>query len=443
LKDSLAVSIEALSWIELRGYGLQLALSSALSQLGITDKRVAREARLLATETLRRKNLIDRIVERAIAPTRLESLKLGVRNFLRVYTLQTKLRGGENEARTIAEWGRSVLGWRDLAPVEEAMGTIPMVQIEELLGGISEDERVGLQTYHPLWYVKYCIKLLGRGEALRLLERNAKPPPSYIRVNTLKARDIDLLEELSTNRVKLSKVDGIDHVYRVEVAKTQLASLLAHTRGEFTLQDLSSSLVVEVLDPKPGEVVFDLCAAPGVKSTVIAQKMRNEGSIYSIDYSGSRMRSMKTFLRRLGVTNAEAIIADARRFLPLNLQADRVLLDPPCSGTGIFWREPAMKWSTTESTVRRLSRLQSALIESAAENVKTGGVLVYSTCSITIEENENVVERLLKSRLGFELADATPRLGSAGLKGLKECQRLYPHSDEANGCFIAKLVRSR
>lgn len=441
MRDSLAVSVEALSRIQLSGYGLEQALSSALRQLGITDRRVVAETRHLVTETLRRRNLIDRIIENAIAPRKLKTLKPGVQNFLRVYTLRSRLLGGEREAQRMAEWGRSILGWKALVPVEEAMGTIPRVSTEGLFKGLSNDERISLQTYHPLWYVRYSIDLLGREHASRLLERDAKPSPRYIRVNTLKIMDADLLEKFSAEHARLRRVEGLNHVYEVENTETPLVSLAAYARGEFTLQDKSSCLVVEVLDPKPGETVFDLCAAPGVKSTQIAQMMRNEGSIYSIDYSSRRLRSLKAFLRRHGVTNAEPITADARRTIPLNLQANRVLLDPPCSGTGVFWKAPAMKWSTTQSTIERLSRIQSALIESAAENVKVGGVLVYSTCSITVEENEMVIERFLKSKPEFRLVEAAPRLGSAGLRGLAECQRLYPHSDEANGCFIAKLVR--
>jgi 16S rRNA (cytosine967-C5)-methyltransferase len=187
--------------------------------------------------------------------------------------------------------------------------------------------------------------------------------------------------------------------------------------------------------------LLDACAAPGAKTTYLAQLMQNRGVIYSIDYSKRRINVWRNEVARMGAEIAVPIIADACNPLPLRMKADVVVLDPPCTSTGVFRKLPSAKWRLTRRSVDKMAEIQWQMINSCAENVKSGGTLIYSTCSITVEENEMLVERFMKWHPEFLLAEMTPKIGLPGFRGLEKCQRLYPHIHQCNGFFIAKLVR--
>jgi 16S rRNA (cytosine967-C5)-methyltransferase len=207
------------------------------------------------------------------------------------------------------------------------------------------------------------------------------------------------------------------------------------------VQDKASCFAAEAADPEQGSTVFDVCAAPGAKTTYLAQLMQNNGAIYSVDFSYRRMQTWKQENARMRAKIAQPIIADARATLPFSGEADLVTLDPPCTGTGIFAKQPSAKWRISPKSIEKMAEIQWSMINSCAEKVASGGVLIYSTCSITVEENEMIIERFLKDHPEFGLAKIKPELGLPGLRGLTQCQRLYPHIHQCNGFFIAKLQK--
>lgn len=146
-------------------------------------------------------------------------------------------------------------------------------------------------------------------------------------------------------------------------------------------------------------------------------------------------------MSRMGVEIAEPVIADARNSLPFATEADVIILDPPCTSTGAFGKLPSTKWRLTPRSIDRMSAVQWQMINNCAEKVKSGGILTYCTCSITVEENEMIVERFLKWHPELSLVEINPKIGFPGLRGLAKCQRLYPHIHLSNGFFIAKLQR--
>jgi 16S rRNA (cytosine967-C5)-methyltransferase len=170
--------------------------------------------------------------------------------------------------------------------------------------------------------------------------------------------------------------------------------------------------------------------------------MQNKGAIYSLDYSKRRMLVWRQEVGRMWVNIAEPIVADARNQLPLNVNADVVILDPPCTSTGVFAKLPASKWRLTPKSIEKMAEIQWMMINNCADRVKEGGTLTYSTCSVTVEENEMIIERFLKKNTQFKLADVSPKMGLPGLRGLDKCQRLYPHVHHSNGFFIAKLQKA-
>jgi len=210
--------------------------------------------------------------------------------------------------------------------------------------------------------------------------------------------------------------------------------------GVFQMQDLASFLAVRAANPAPGEAVLDLCAAPGGKTATLAQFMKNRGRILSVDYSKNRMASWSSETERLGVKIASPLIEDASN-LGLKGEFDLVVVDPPCTGTGILDRNPRMKWHLSPKLVHKFSVLQSMMLEESSRYTRPGGRILYCTCSLTLEENELVLSKFLSANTDFETRPILQDYGSLGLLGQSNCRRFYPHRDRTAGYFIARLER--
>jgi 16S rRNA (cytosine967-C5)-methyltransferase len=444
LKDAWSIAIETLSWIEMQKLSERMALAKTVKELGIHDGDAVRLGYGLVIETERRKNLIDKFINAQLGERELSEFDMGVQAFLRLYVYQTRFtrnwRGFDlREAEHVAGLGRAILGWQTLREVEPILGFLLTQKIEPILEAATDEEKVALQTFHPTWFVKYCFEHFGRADAVAFLEGNLKPPERCIRLSTLRATAEEILSKLEAEGVKVEKVEPLKHTYRVLSAKTPLNRIDTYRLGFFFIQDKASCFAAEAADPKPDQVVLDVCAAPGAKTTYLAQLMQNRGAIYSVDYSKRRTKTWRQEVGRMWVNNAEPLIADARNSLPLNLDSDVVILDPPCTSTGVFAKLPAAKWRLTPKSIEKMADLQWMIIHNLAAKVKQGGVLVYSTCSVTVDENEAIVQRFLQMHPEFELVNIEPNIGLPGLLGLDKCRRLYPHLHRSNGFFIAKL----
>ncbi len=441
------LAIETLSWIEMQKLSEHLALARTVKQLGIGDSNAVRYGYGLVVETVRRRNLIDKLVNNVVKPKKISEFNMGVQAFLRLYVYQTRIakNWGEidlEEAKRIAGTGRSILGWKTLREVEPILGLLLTRELEPILKAASDEERISLQTFHPSWFVKYCYSLFGRSEAIAFMEGDVNPPPTYIRLNTLRASEEEILGKLAAEGVKLEKVEPLTHAYKVLNVKQPFMRTPSYQEGLFYVQDKASCFAAEAADPKPDMTILDVCAAPGAKTTYLAQLMRDQGAVYSVDYSVRRMQVWMREVSRMGVKIAQPVITDARVSLPFELEADVVVLDPPCTSTGVFGKLPSAKWRLRPRSIEKMTEVQWRMINNCAERVKAGGVLAYSTCSITVEENEMIVERFLKWHSEFALTEITPKMGLPGLRGLEKCRRLYPHIHECNGFFIAKLQKT-
>jgi 16S rRNA (cytosine967-C5)-methyltransferase len=432
--------------MEMRSLSERLALARTVKQLNITDPNATRLAHLLVCEAVRRKNLIDHFINHAVAPDKIVEYDLGVQSFLRLYVYQTRVaknwgKPDIREAENIAGLGRAILDWKTIQKVEPVLGFLLTQKPEVAFEGASDERRIGLQTFHPTWFVKYCIRLFGRRETIRMLEADVGQAPVYVRVNTLKAEENAILQKLAEAGAKLEKIEGLRHAYRVMGTRQPLTSMQAFKEGLFYVQDKASCFAAEAANPRPDTTVLDVCAAPGAKTTYLAQLMQNKGTIYSIDYSRRRTSVWKSEVAHMAAEIAEPVIADARQPLPLALEADMVILDPPCTSTGTFRKLPSAKWRIRPRSIDKMATFQRQMLDSLTRNVKPNGTLTYSTCSITVEENEMIIERFLKQHPEFTLIDVEPRIGLPGLRGLDKCQRLYSHIHGCNGFFIAKMQK--
>lgn len=424
------------------------ALMRTVKQLGVKDPSAIRFAYGLLVETERRKNLIDKFINTVVAPKKIGEYNLGIQAFMRLYVYQTRIHknwGKINikEAENIASLGRAILGWEVMREVERYLGFLLSQKLEPIIEAASEMEKVALQTFYPTWFVEYCFKLFGQQEAAAFLEGSQTPPPTYIRINTLVASEEITVRQLKEEGVELEKVEYLNYTYRVISTKKPLNGLPSYAKGDFYVQDKASCFATQVAAPKAGTTVFDICAAPGAKTTLIAQLMNNEGTIVSVDFSAKRMKTWQKETERMGTKISEPLVADITVAIPVTGEADLLILDPPCTSTGVLAKQPSAKWRLSPNSVKNMAEIQWQMINNCAEKIKIGGTLAYSTCSITLEENEGVIERFLTEHPDFQLTDIKPKIGLPGLNGLVRCQRLYPHIHHCNGFFIAKLQKTK
>jgi len=295
---------------------------------------------------------------------------------------------------------------------------------------------------YPRWFINMLMRILGKEEAENLMKfQDMARPPTYFTVNKLLSREDEVLRSLEEVGVEFSEDERLKGIYIIKSMKRSRRILELARKGLIMIHDLSSYYAIKVMNPKPGDTILDVCAAPGTKTILMSIAMRNRGEIISIDSSPTRLRTHLRRVRRAGALVVNDILADATKPLPLNLKADIVLVDPPCSSTGLFWREPIYRWTIKPRHIRMFARLQAKILENSSRHVKPNGILLYSTCSLTIEENELILEDFLKVHPEFDLEEVYPELGDRGLRGLSEARRLYPHRDRCNGFFLAKLVK--
>jgi 16S rRNA (cytosine967-C5)-methyltransferase len=410
----------------------------SVHQATISDPRLTglkREALAMVLGTIREQNLLDLYLKNAFPD---DNPGISARSLFRLTTYTFLRLNSKRKIRRI-ERGLKTIVPPDLLPkLELFLGTLPAYDESRFFSNLSDSERVALETKHSVWWVDYCFRMLGRSDAVRLL--SSPPRHRYLRVNPLRNRGrTSLPRVLGSLAERLTRVPSTPIMYTLKGSFSAFAEFSKD--GLLQMQDLASYLAVTAGAPEPRERVLDLCAAPGAKTAAIAQLMKNRGEIVSVDYSPVRMKSWKREVQRLGVQIAYPIIGDASR-IGLRESFDLVIIDPPCTGTGVFDRNPRMKWHLSPQSVGRYSILQQRFLESAASLLEVDGRILYCTCSLTIEENENVVSTFLKSHPEFETRPVLERYGSPGLRGMTDCRRFYPHRDRTAGYFIARIERA-
>ena len=298
---------------------------------------------------------------------------------------------------------------------------------------------LALTYFHPEWLVARWVKRLGAEGTEELCRINNVTPLLCLRTNTLKNTREELLAILESEGfiAEPSKWTPEGIVCHSTPALSTLQSL---REGLFQIQDESSMLVAHVIDPQPGEFIIDTCAAPGGKSTHMGALMENTGRILSIDVHEHKLALIQESAKRLGISIIETKLLDATTIgCQYQGQADRVLVDAPCSGLGVLRRKADARWRKEETMLQTLPILQKAILHSAADCVKPGGILVYSTCTTEPEENQAVVESFLEERQDFVLEKTSSFLPVPGHDA--DMVQLWPHIDYVDGFFIAKLMR--
>jgi 16S rRNA (cytosine967-C5)-methyltransferase len=281
---------------------------------------------------------------------------------------------------------------------------------------------------HPEWLVARWQQRWGPEKAAALMAWNNTPPKTFARVNLLKTDAAKLLPQWREENVEYDFVRhdwlGENGVFELK-SHPPLSRLDSFLQGLFYIQDPSTLLAVRELDPQPGDVLLDLCAAPGGKLTFMAQLMQNQGRLVANDLAAERLRLVEENCKRLGVTCVQAVLPSTLNPQPSTLH-DRVLVDVPCSNTGVMRRRVDLRWRIRAEELGRLRAMQLDLLRRAASLLKPGGILVYSTCSLEPEENGQVVSEFLAADKRFRL---------------ERERELLPFVDKVDGAFVARLVR--
>lgn len=300
---------------------------------------------------------------------------------------------------------------------------------------------VSVVQSHPLWLVRRWIKELGPEETLKVCMANNQISALTLRTNTLRIHREDLIEKLREKRLNPSPCSFSEEgILLKDPPPTSELPFLKE--GLYIIQNEASQLVTFLLGPKAGERILDACAAPGGKTSHMAQKMRNEGEIYALDLNREKLNQLEESCRRLGIEMVKAMRGDAALTLPIprGLEFDRVLADVPCSGFGTLRRNPDLKWRRGEEDIKRLSELQFSILSNLSGYLKAGGILVYSTCTVFHEENEDVVEKFLNEHSGFRLDRIVEILSEKYYPFIKNGYfKTFPPRDEMDGFFVARL----
>ncbi len=312
--------------------------------------------------------------------------------------------------------------------------------------------KLSLKHGIPPFTAQRYIELFGLEEAEEFLEASRKGIPKSIRCNTLAIRSCDLLvEKLEAQGFSLEKVEWLPYAFRVWGGRVSLGATREYLLGYYYIQGLASMIPVHVLDPKPGEMNADVAAAPGGKTTQMAQLMRNEGCILAVEKNPRRARALVSNIQRMRVVNTIVIVKDMLELKGYDNLFDKVLLDAPCTGEGLLPLDFGRWIRGSPEEFRKTSSMQIKMLNRAIDLVRQGGLIAYSTCSIAPEENEYVISEVLEAREDITIVPT--RLEGVGESGLtyyngvdfpselKHCLRLYPHKDETEGFFVCLLKK--
>lgn len=303
-------------------------------------------------------------------------------------------------------------------------------------------ERLGVLYSFPDWIIRMWIEQLGREETQLLCEWFNQSPTIDLRVNLLRVSMEEVAAAMSEFGVEVQRLPHVPQALRVIGGTGTIQQLPGFNQGWWTIQDSSAQLVSHLLDPQAGEVVIDACAAPGGKTTQIAELMGDEGIIWACDRAASRLKKVQANAQRLQLKSIQICAGDSRNLPQFTASADRVLLDAPCSGLGTLHRRPDIRWRSTLETIQELAVLQGELLAQASTWVKPGGVLVYATCTVHPLENEGVIQGFLERHPHWLIE---PPLANSSLASFSSPQgwiKVWPHRHYMDGFFMVRLKQA-
>ncbi|MDK2823508.1 MAG: rRNA (cytosine967-C5)-methyltransferase [Clostridia bacterium] len=423
-----------------------IALDKAFSKIQLADSRDRGLVTELVYGCVKYKGFLDWVINEFAKP-KIDKMAPWIRNIIRLGLYQIMFLDKVPVSAAINESVK-------LAKIYGHQGTVKFVN--GVLRNIARNKRnlrypnleqkpvehISIIYSFPQWLVERWIKDFGVKNTLQLCQYFNQPSPVWIRTNTLQINRLHLKQKLQEQDIKTIEStktpEGLKLLNNVEIGKIK-----EFEAGFFTIQDESSMLVSHVLAPEAGQLILDVCSGPGGKTSHLAQLMKNTGQILAFDVHEHRLQLIKETCSRLGITNVKTELKDAR-FLTefVEEQVDAVLVDAPCSGFGVLGRRPDARWRKKPEDIKDLQKIQQEILQEVSQLVKPGGTLVYSTCTITSEENNDVIIDFLNKNKDFYLDQNLPKyLPYETVEGSKGWIQFMPYTHNMDGFFIARLKR--
>lgn len=299
-------------------------------------------------------------------------------------------------------------------------------------------QRLGIRHSYPDWIVQVWQDRWGLVETEKLCVWMNQPPHLDLRVNTLVTSVEQVEAAMRSAEIPSQRIADVPQGLRLPLGMGAIQNLPGFAEGWWTVQDASAQLVGHLLEPQPGETVIDACAAPGGKTMHLAELMQDQGTIWACDRNPNRLKKLQENIRRLSLHSIHIQTGDSRILTQFVDQADRVLLDAPCSGLGTLHRHADARWRQTPDSVQQLVQLQQELLETTATWVRPGGTLVYSTCTLHPLENEGVVQAFLAQHPDWTINPCSQPWASA-----EGWLTVLPHQQDMDGFFMVRLQKAR
>jgi 16S rRNA (cytosine967-C5)-methyltransferase len=411
------------------------------SQADELEPRERAQVREYVQNILRRRSYLDFIIGEFSSIT-VEEMKPELKNILRLALYEMLFMGSTpdyaaiNEAVDIAKYSMGSkagdLVNAILRNIQRDMDKLPKPAFKD------RTKLVATTFSHPEWMVKRWVKRFGEREAFKLMQANNQRPTYYVRVNNLRTKTKNFKLRMDKLDIEYKESDWLPGYFQVDSVAPFISKDLLK-KGICLVQDIAAGFAPTILEPAPGETIYDLCAAPGTKSIVMSDMMEGEGTIIAVDINPKRLEMLAQSAMNYQAENIKIRQDDAR---DLNLKlADGVLLDAPCTGTGVLSKRADLRWKRTEEELKEAVKLQEELFEEAGNHVKRGGRLVYSTCSIEPEENWEQVQKFLDKYDNFELEPLDEFLPEEVLVEDGLAYQTLPHVHGCDGHFGVRLKR--
>ncbi len=406
------------------------------------ESRGRAEVREYVQNILRRRSYLDFLIDQ-FSNVKIDEMKFSLKNILRLgvydmlYMDSTPDYAAINESVEMAKYE---LGSRTgdltnaiLRNLQRDIDNLPKPNFED------RTKLVATTFSHPEWLVERWRERFGEREAFKLMQANNKRPVYYIRANNLRTKTENFKLRMTKNDIEFTESDWLPGYFQVDSVAPFISKGWLD-KGFCQVQDIAAGFAPYLLDPQPNESIFDLCAAPGTKSIVMSDLMNGEGDILAVDISSERLDKLAESALSYHAENIRVRRADVTE-VELD-EADGVLLDAPCTGTGVLSKRADLRWKRDEESLKNAVELQAKLLDSAAKMVKKGGRLVYSTCSLEEEENMEQVMNFLDRHENFEMQSVEGYVPDEIMVHGGLAYQTFPHKHNCDGHFGVLLKRT-
>ncbi|MCE7742436.1 MAG: RsmB/NOP family class I SAM-dependent RNA methyltransferase [Candidatus Heimdallarchaeota archaeon] len=433
--------LSALETIE-KGKSIRVTLRAIIEDTNITKEE---ESMLYyyVFEIYRKLNFIDLYIKNSSSSYSLKKIGVENRSLLRLSThlLKIDLKSLPDVLELLQDYYYQI-GNLEFSTILNSIKDTSEEQLYENRDDLAS--KLSLQFYLPTWIIRRFIDQWGEKFTLELLPSLLKNPPLYIRVNTLKS-NLDKIEgSFNSQNIEYTKVEEVENLLKIIKSPIPIPRIKEYIEGDIVIQQKASAAVSLVLNPQEDERILDMCASPGGKTAHIAALIGSGKGITAVDLNDERTRVLKQRLQLLGAHDITVIKTDARElYNKIDYTFDKILLDPPCSGSGTYSSRPENRWRLKQRDLRWYVNLQKELLQSAARLTKENGCIIYSTCSLFHDENSDIITSFLQDNENFFLEKTNPNIGFQTKIEAGNVQEVFPHLHETEGFFIVKIKRRK